>query len=333
MSESTKRAITILQIIPLEPNYITTKEIKEKLEKIDIEFDVSIRTIQRDVEKLSLDFPIIPHKKGWAFIKESKLFQLPSMNFEAALGFNLIQKFLEDKLPPAIIEFLNPYVLKSKEILENDSDYNSYYNKKNYKEWSDKIAVINNNPLILNQVDKNIIDIVYEAVFKNKRLYVEEYQKRDLSIESFETSPLGLVFREDNIYLLCTSDKYDKPIIRALHRIKKVEILSDNINIPKNFKLTDNLSEFDWKISDKSFKLKMEVNKNVSNIFYEKKLSNDQKIIPLKKGNIIVEGTIEDSNRIRFFLYSLSDNIKIIKPRKLVDEFRKIANNFKDFYL
>jgi len=326
MSDVDIRLIHILTFIPTEPNYITTKEIKVKLEKLNPESNVSLRTIQRDVTKLCSFLSIIRYEKGWCFTANTKLFQLPNMNFQAALGFKLINKFFERMLPPSITDFLNPYVERAEEILNSDTS------KIFYKEWSEKVAIIDTNPLITLKIDKEIVTVVYEALFKKKKLNILEYQKRDLSIESFETDPLGLVFRENNIYLVCSSKKYDYPVIRALHRIKKAEIINQEAIIPKDFKLKSYLKAFDWLVSDHKFKFKAEINKKISNQFYEKMIAEDQKITPCENGNIIIEATIEDSNRIRFFLYSLADNIRIIKPKKLIDEFRIISKNMNSFY-
>lgn len=327
MSESNIRAIQILSLIPTEPNYITTKDIQSKLENESPDFKVSLRTIQRDISQLSSSLSIIQYKKGWCFTKNTKVFQLPSMNFEAALGFKLIDKFLEKMLPPAIINFLHLYVAKAEEILDSSND------KLAYKEWTDKIEVINTNPLINPEIDSKTVNIIYEAIFKKKKLHVLEYQKRNLEIDSFETDPLGLVFRDNNIYLVGTSTKYDHVVNRPLHRIKKAVILDQKAEIPKDFILKNSLKSFDWLLSDKKFKFKAEVNKVVSNQFYEKKISEDQKITKCENGNIIVEATIEDSNNLRFFLFTLADNIKIIEPKKLLDEFKNIAKNLGKLYL
>lgn len=326
MTDSNLRTIQILSFIPIEPNYITTKEIMEKLERESPDFKVSLRTIQRDITALSINFSIIRYKKGWCYSKNTKVFQLPGMNYEAALGFKLIDKFLEKMLPPAIIEFLNPYLAKADEILNSDK------NKELYKEWTEKIAVINTNPLIAPDIKPEIIHTVYEAIFRKKMIKVIEFQRRDLTTESFETSPLGLIFRDNNIYLVCTSEKYEYTVNRALHRIKKVEITDKDIEIPEGYSLSKASKAFDWLLSDKKFKFKAEVNKNISHLFYEKKISEDQKITPLKNENVIVEATIEDSYNFRFFLYTLADNIQILKPKELVDEFKDITKNLSLLY-
>lgn len=326
MADSDLRLIHILNMLPVEPNSITTKEIKEKLEFQDQDFNVSLRTIQRDINKLSTIMPIISIGKAWCFSKDAKLFQLPNMNFQAALGFKLIEQFLDKMLPPAILEFLKPYVNKADEIL------NSNYDKGLYKDWTKKIAVVNTNPMISAEINEDIINTVYQALFSNKRIKVLEYQKRDLSIESFETDPLGLVLRDSNIYLVCTSINRKYPLIRALHRIKKVEILNEKIKKPHGFKLKTYLKAFQWIVSEEKMKFKAEVNSGIINMFYEKKLSPDQKITPLENGNILLEATIDNTNNMRFFLFSLSDNIRILEPENLLEEFREVSKNLSKFY-
>lgn len=54
--------------------------------------------------------------------------------------------------------------------------------------------------------------------------------------------------------------------------------MDEDAEIPENFTLTVPLKAFDWLVSDKKFKFKAEVNQLIRHQFYEKKISEDQKI-------------------------------------------------------
>ncbi len=55
-TDTTFRYLALLQMLPVEPNSLSTEAIRQELLKQDIEFDVDICTIQRDLEKLSGPF-------------------------------------------------------------------------------------------------------------------------------------------------------------------------------------------------------------------------------------------------------------------------------------
>lgn len=57
MSNTAVRYLTMLRMVPRFPKSITTTELAERLE--DHGFSVTMRSIQRDLEKLSTDFPLL----------------------------------------------------------------------------------------------------------------------------------------------------------------------------------------------------------------------------------------------------------------------------------
>lgn len=57
MSSTVVRYLTMLRMVPRFPNVITTTELAQRLEEQD--FSVTMRSIQRDLEKPSADFPLL----------------------------------------------------------------------------------------------------------------------------------------------------------------------------------------------------------------------------------------------------------------------------------
>lgn len=57
MSNTAVRYLTMLRVVPRYPKAITTTELANRLDEQD--FSVIMRSIQRDLEKLSTDFPLL----------------------------------------------------------------------------------------------------------------------------------------------------------------------------------------------------------------------------------------------------------------------------------
>ena len=79
----------MLRLIPRYPRKITAREISEMLGGHD--FDVSKRTIERDLQSLSEVFPLVCDDRdkpfGWSWNKGAASFDLPGMsNTEASLS-------------------------------------------------------------------------------------------------------------------------------------------------------------------------------------------------------------------------------------------------------
>ncbi len=66
LSNTAVRYLTMLRMVPRYPKSITTTELAQRLEEQD--FSVTMRSIQRDLEKLSADFPLLVDESAalWA---------------------------------------------------------------------------------------------------------------------------------------------------------------------------------------------------------------------------------------------------------------------------
>ena len=97
MSNTAIRYLTMLRMVPRYPRTITTTELSKRLEERG--YSIAIRTIQRDLEKLSVEFPLIvdessrPHQ--WSFDRETTMDIIPALDLPAALTFELAQAYLK----------------------------------------------------------------------------------------------------------------------------------------------------------------------------------------------------------------------------------------------
>ncbi len=95
------RQWTLLRLIPREPGAIGTAALRSKLQ--DAGFAVDVRTIQRDLEKLSLPFPLTCDLQGkakqWYWSKEGRVLDIPGIDPPTALAFLLAKAYLTPLLP------------------------------------------------------------------------------------------------------------------------------------------------------------------------------------------------------------------------------------------
>ncbi|MFL1467533.1 hypothetical protein ACQUWM_08005 [Marinobacter sp. DUT-3] len=102
MSNTAVRYLTMLRMVPRFPKSITTTELAELLE--DHGFSVTMRSIQRDLEKLSTDFPLLVDENKrpfqWSFDREAAMDIIPAPDLPAALTFELARAYLSPMLPP-----------------------------------------------------------------------------------------------------------------------------------------------------------------------------------------------------------------------------------------
>jgi hypothetical protein len=112
MSETAHRQIRMLQLIPREPWKISAPELVAKLSEAGFE-EVTLRTVQRDLNAISKHFPIRSDDRekpfGWFWIKDAPAFGLPALDPQTALTLKLAQNYMNLELPTATLDYLSPY--------------------------------------------------------------------------------------------------------------------------------------------------------------------------------------------------------------------------------
>ena len=331
MNKKFLRQWTMLRHIPRFPTKTTTRHLKEILGKNG--FEITQRTIQRDLKSLSSILPglQVDNEKdfpGWYWSKEAKLQDIPTMDNNIALTFQLVDHFLKNIFPPSVLNQLKSYFDCANHVLEavDNSDYSH---------WPEKVRILpRTQPLIPARIDEKVIAIIYEGLFKGQQVRAR-YTTRFGDEVGYDLHPLGLIFRESVIYLVATIWNYQDPRHLALHRFKHCELLDEKVVITKDFNLDDYLAggSFEYcKTENKTIRLKIIFFDRTGHHLIETPLSADQKILELGDGQLQVEATVKDSEQLRWWLLGFGDYVKVVEPENLRGKFEEIAKNLLDLY-
>ena len=112
-TDTTLRSLAILQAIPAYPRTKSTRRIMEELRDLDPDFDVTARSFQRSLDKLSAMFPIACEARGranhWYWIDEHALTQIPAMSAPTAFVLRMVAEYLGPLMPPTVLRQLDAY--------------------------------------------------------------------------------------------------------------------------------------------------------------------------------------------------------------------------------
>jgi predicted DNA-binding transcriptional regulator YafY len=321
------RFFEILSLIPKEPDKISTPDLFKKL--IAANYDISYRTLQRDLEKISSSqiFPLTSTEGTnpieWFWPKHLPSIQFPLMSVDEALVFKLVEDYLNPLLPLTMSEQLLHYFALADATLKASP----------MAEWANKVRIIPNSLALLPaEIDDDVLQVVYSALLKNQKISIchknsNEPHNQDL------ISPLGLVFKGNEIYLVAYMD--DMTSHMPLHQIESAELLEDKAINCSGFDFDDYIREGSFE-HQKSNKAKLRLIIRVDDQLNEKlsitPLSFDQSILSSANG-FIVEATVQDNLQIRQWLHSQSDSVEIIAPNTLRDEFKQKAERLHKIYL
>jgi len=136
MTDTTLRQLKLLEYLPRQPRKVSPQDIKESL--LQSGFEVSIRTIQRDLKTLSAILPLISDERdkpyGWSWHKDAAGLN-PAMDPIEALTFSLAEEYLEPIMPGKSFKRMKVFFERANNVLKE-------VDKSSIKKWRDNVRVI-----------------------------------------------------------------------------------------------------------------------------------------------------------------------------------------------
>ena len=293
------RLFRILYYI-LEKEKVTANELADK-------FEVSVRTIYRDIDSISsVGVPIFTTQGKGGGIKIDNEYILNKSLFDAnekeqiiaALqGLEKTNKVYKSEL---ITKLSALFKIKNSNWIE--IDFTSWGSNNTYQDLFNtlKIAIIN----------KNIISFSYNSS-KGEKI-------------NRKVKPIRLLFKEQDWYLyafcLLRNDfRYFK-----LSRIKDLEVLA--INYEDNFENEVLKKELKY---ENIVNIKLKFNKSVAFRVYDefKAIEEDE------KGNLYVEIKIPNNYKLYNYIFSFGSNVEILEPKEIRNQFKNMINEIANKYI
>ena len=275
-----------------------------------VEFNVSIRSIQRDLELLNMaGFPLMMPEKGvYSFTEGFSLKKSMITNEEASL-----LAFLYDIVRSRGKEFEDSFHDILEKVLYYDGQ-SAYYAKLPHGiKLSEKTPFIKE----LEASIKNLkqLEIVYLA--KGGEVY-------------FKVHPLKIVFFDGFWYLLCKKHS-GRPILKLrVDKILKLKTLDASFTFPNNIKTMLDKSVNAWLSEKRDIKVVLKIDKEVAAYFKKKLYFPCQKILKEEKdGSIVIECSASQHMEVRPTILCWMPHIRVLEPESLKNEIRKIVQNYR----
>lgn len=330
MSDTVLRQWSVLQILPRHPRKITAKQIENDLR--DQGFDVSKRTIERDLENLSGIWPVVADQRsrpyGWSWARRGEVMDIPGMDLSTALAFRLAHEHLEPLLPPASLQHLEPHFDRAARVLDEASPTK-------LRSWPKKVKVIGHGPALLPpETAPGVHETILQALLENKRVEAR-YTPRDSGEErDYIINPLGAVFRQSVVYIVGTAWEYDDILQFALHRFSEASLTDTKAKRPKGFDLDEYIRQgaFGYPASNDTIRIKVLFDARTAHHLYETPISEDQAMAPKNDGRIELTASVLDTEDLRWWLLGFGDGVEVKGPAKLRREFARTARAMRNLY-
>ncbi|MGP4863322.1 helix-turn-helix transcriptional regulator [Psychrobacter sp. T6-5] len=287
-------------------------------------FDISLRTVQRDLNALAKRFPIEKNNanpQGWRWKEDAPLQSLPHMNLSQAVAFNMVEANLTQLLPPVILDELFPWFDLARRQLKNSKVTHS---------WIDRVRIEPaTQPLIAPDIDLDSKDNIYHALFYQLQINACYTRSNKSEASEYTLNPIAIIQRGVIIYLLATRTDDPKSTIRtfALHRFDRVEILESAAQTPDNFQLDTYLDEGSMGFSHPLFGELAERGKNTAvelqftqqagRSLTESKLSDDQIVTSNDDDTLTIKATVNLTSQLVWWLRGFGSGLLNAKPALL----------------
>lgn len=306
------RYLTMLQLIPRAPHYRATPTLQTLLEERG--FKVDIRSIQRDLEKMSSHFPLLCDKSRrpfrWSFDPGFKS-NLPAMDTATALTLVLAEEYLTGLLPQVAIDQLNGQFHNARKYLDS-------LERNGFAHWTQFVkAIPNGKALIPAPISHDVWQWVTDALLNGYALNVEYLSRAKNQVKSYTLHPLGLVARHSVTYLLATVNDYEDVRQFALHRIQSAARSDIDLNSKVEFNLEDYIAQgaFGYPVEDGVAKLKARVRSDVAWMLSETPVSPVQVLgQPDENGWVPLEAEVPNDQQTQWWLQGFGSAVDVLEP-------------------
>ncbi|HBO1367543.1 helix-turn-helix transcriptional regulator [Pseudomonas aeruginosa] len=323
------RLFALLRLIPTAPQRIATPTLLEKLR--DRGFSVTLRSIQRDLNRLSIPFSLqcddseIPFR--WSFTRDAPL-DLEDMDAPTALALYLSESHLNPLLPQTVLDQLGPQFRRARNFLNG-------LGGNGLADWSRRVrAIPNGKTLLPAALDLQVWGQVSAGLLERRQLQVTYQSRSKGAIKHLRLHPAGLVSRHTISYLLASVEGYKDLRQFALHRIKKVELLDEPANQHTSFDV-DLYIRQDLNASSpiQQVELVADISPQIAWLLSETPLGPQQSMSPLPNTdwqNLRVP--VPNDQETLWWVFGLGENARVYKPEKWSEEIKQKAARLVELY-
>lgn len=324
---------TLLRGVPRQPYKKDAKTLTEHLR--DEGFEVTKRTVERDLIKLSGVFPLCndesPTGYGWSWMRDADPFDVPGMDPESALTFEILERFARHLLPRSVLRRLDPHFRQADSVLEQLSP------QAGPRAWPERVRILPRTiDLKSPKVAPDVVEVVYRGLLEGTQIDAD-YRPRVAggdTVRSYRINPLGLVFRDQVAYLVATLWDYDDIRQLALHRFTRAALLDEPRNEVEGFDLDRYIEAGHFQIREGSQPLSLRVRFTTEAAYHlhETPLADDQRLEELQDGQTELTATVNDTAQLRWWLHGFGSSVEVMEPHSLRAEFEREARRQAERY-
>lgn len=328
--DTLRRQWTMLRQIPRHPHTVTARDLHERL--LAEGFDVGKRTIERDLQELSAQFPLVLNDDkrpyGWSWLKDAPLFSLPGLSNAEALTLAMVEQHLNSLLPRSTLQQLQPYFAAAKQTLDNTSQTARQHS------WLSKVRTVPPaQPLLPPAVKSAVQEVVYAALLADRQLDIKYSKRGQDKASSYRIHPLAVVQRGHLTYLCCRFGDYEDLRTLAIHRIQSATLLAEAAIVPKGFAIDEVIAAGKFGFRDgEMITLKAIFYNGAGDHLFETPLTHEQQLSEQTDGSLKLIAHVPNTLQLGWWILGFGDNVEVLHPVSLRRQMSQTITNMQVRY-
>jgi len=303
----------LLQQLPKRAPGITVTELLTRLTAAG--YNISRRSIERDLRDLSLVFPLQCNDGGTPFgwyWKPGVSVELQGITLSEAVSLALVEDAVRPLLPGSMLSVLEPRFEHARQKLKGLGDGNPA------ARWPDKVASVRPDfNLHAPEIQAEQLEALQHALISERQVQCQYYSAHTDKLSELTLNPLAIVQRGLITYLIATAAPYTDIRQFAVHRFRSAKVLDSACQGLEAFELQAYLASDALQFGKpEKIRLQAWVSEHQARLIRETPLSSDMQLEAQEQG-FSLSATVTDTWQLRWWILSLGDAFVVQAPADL----------------
>jgi predicted DNA-binding transcriptional regulator YafY len=294
----------------------------ELVDSVPDDFPKNARTVRRDLEALeAAGFPIVTDRHNgrtrWRLIEGFR--NIPALGFSATelMALTFSRKLLQPLEGTEIQSALNSALNKVASALPPQGH--------EYVRALDNLFSIGLGPHKNYQQYKNTIDLITQAIDKNRTVQLRYFSASRSSTNRREVDPYRLWYATGALYLIAYCHLRKDVRMFAVERIRSITLTGYPYQMPLGFDVEEYVQDALMIMRGRRIDVELLFSKKVAAWVKDKLWHSSQGTFPMKDGRLRMTLKVADTAEVVGWILSFGSQVKVISPERLRTAVREEA--------
>lgn len=318
-----ERQLYILSLLSQNSIGYTADEIVSRLEQWEV--NLTKRTIQRDIDELSMSYAIEEEERDGKIYYMARKFNME--NVELTIIDLMGIKFMQELVSPYENTMLGS---AADNILKKISEHTGNLNKKHMEMLNSTIQIQDRNSWKNQDINPEYERMISNAIDKHLKVQIEYYSWNSNQVSTRIIHPYAFIVLDQYLSVKGYCELRNEIRTFRLSRIRNIQILDEHFVIPADSEYKTD-SKFIYIGGDKEEQLILLFDMNAGR-FVQEYQSHRADQLTVREDGIVFEKKTAITDEVRRWIQQFGAGVRVLEPEWLAKELCEEADKMKRLY-